>query len=118
MALDDARLARLLARERDSLLETCRLPTARQALQRARLHAPRRRAARISVLLDHLMLGASSLIAMVAVVATLLYVPLSYRVSIVVAGALGIGGVAVVAALLAIRTHLFEIRHPGERVEA
>lgn len=45
---------------------------------------PRRRAARVSAFIDHLRLAAGSLIAVAAAAATLLYVPLSDRVSIVV----------------------------------
>jgi hypothetical protein len=114
MALDDARLTQLLARDRDTLVEACTLPTANHALLRARLHAARRRAARASAFIDHLRVAGGSLIA-VAVAAMLFYVPLSDRVSTVVLGALAISVAAVLSALIAIRATSFETPYRTER---
>jgi hypothetical protein len=104
-------------RERDRLLQQCALPSANQALFRARVGASRRRAARVSGLVDRLMLSTVSLLAMAAAVATLLYVPLSDRVFVVVVGALGLGGAGLLAALVMMRTPAFteSVRKWGRR---
>jgi len=102
VALDDDRIAELLAQDREALLDACSLPTAAQALLRVRLRASRGRAARVSTLVEHLVLALCSLVALVATVGTVLQFSLSDRVFVVMVGALGIGGVAVVAALAAV----------------
>jgi hypothetical protein len=107
MAIDDDRLARMLVRERDRLLQQCALPSARQALFRARVGASRRRAARVSGLIDRLALSAVGLLAMTAAVVTLLYVPLSDHVFAVVAGALSAGGIGVLTAFAAMQAATF-----------
>jgi hypothetical protein len=109
VALDDARIAELLARDRDALLDACSLPTTAQALFRVRLRASRDRAARVSTLVEYLVL-ALGLVPLIAAVATVLQFALSDRAFVVVAGALGIGGMAVMAALAAMRTNA-----PGTR---
>lgn len=107
MTIDDDRLVRMLVGERDRLLQQCALPDANQALFRARVGASRRRAARVSELVDRLTLGAIALLAMAAGAGTLLYVPLSDHVFALVTGALSVGGVGVLTALVVMQPVTF-----------
>jgi hypothetical protein len=104
MALDDTRLAELLAADRDALVTASQLPSADLALRLVRLHAVRRRAARLAMIMDRLTLLAGVVIATAATTTMFLYVPPSDFVSPIVTAALGTGSMATIGALLAIRT--------------
>ena len=102
MNIDDDRLARLLAAERDALMRTASLPTARQALWRVQLQSRRARDRRAAAVVEWLMVGAIGAVALALIALTTQRLSLTSRASTVVSGAAIVVGLAMAIALAAI----------------